>query len=109
MWPLVPAGIISISIFVLINSFMIGVTAKIMQLMINDDDYMPGIVFAQLVWPVTLMILLGLLLIKSMHWIPEAVSGLIKKIKADMAANQKRKEEERKRRSETPQELNLLA
>jgi hypothetical protein len=108
MWPLVAPGIISISIFVLINSFMIGVTAKIMQIMLNDDDYMPGIVFAQLVWPVTLFILLGILLIKSIAWVPEAVGKLVQKVKADMAAAQKKKEEERRRRAETPSELNLI-
>lgn len=102
MWPLVPPSVVSISIFVLMNSFGIGVTAKIMQIMVDDDDYMPGIVFAQLIWPATLMILVGILCVKTIANIGSALEYIKRKWKEVIDNYNKEKLAKIKRQQESP-------
>lgn len=90
---------INLMIFICVNAFMMGVSAKTMQLMIRDDDYMPGIVCAQIIWPVTLSVLLGVLLVQHGFTIPMKI---ITYIKTEFQKIKIKREAENKRKTETP-------
>lgn len=102
MWPLTDPSFVSITIFILINCFGMGVTAKIMQIMIDDDDYMIGIVCAQLLWPATLMILLGILSVKCITNLGSALEYIKRKWKEALDNYNKEKLAKIRRQQESP-------